>query len=55
MMIDRRKEITGAAGAFDDIFAALIRRADDASGLDAAPGPNIGEGARPMVASGLQR
>ncbi len=55
MMIDRRKEITGTAGAFDDVFAALIRRADDAAGLDAAPCPNIGEGARPMVASGLQR
>jgi hypothetical protein len=56
MVVDRGEEIVaGVAGALDHVFAAFVAGTDDAAGLDAATGPEIGEGTRPVIAAGLQR
>ena len=53
VVIDRRQEIAGATDAFDRVFAALVRGADVTTSLDAAAGPNVGKGPRPVIASWL--
>ena len=41
VMVDRCQKITGAADAFDGVFAAFIGGSDKASGFDAAAGPDV--------------
>jgi hypothetical protein len=55
VVVNRGEEVAGVAGALDHVFAAFVAGADDAAGLDAATGPDVGEGARPVIAARLQR
>ena len=53
-MINRCEKIAGTAGTLDDILTAFVARSDDASGLEAAAGPDIGKGTGPVVTAWLQ-
>jgi len=53
VMVDRGQEIARAAATVDGVFASFVRRADESTGLDAATGPQVREGAWPMVSSRL--
>ena len=54
VMVDRGEEIAGTAGALDHILATLVTRTDDAAGLDAAAGSDVGKSAGPVIAAGLE-
>src|SRR5690606_30368738 len=53
VLVDRREEVARRADALDRVFSLFVGRTDDAAGLDAAAGPDVGEGPRPVVAAGL--
>jgi hypothetical protein len=53
VVVDGGEKVARAAVAFDDVFAFGVGRADDLAGLYAAAGPEVGEGAGPVVAAGL--
>ena len=43
VLVDGGEEIMRAARALDDVFTAFVRGPDDAAGLDATTGPEIGK------------
>lgn len=55
VMVDRGQEVTWSAASFHDIFTSFVGGADVAPRFDSAAGPKIREGARPVVAAGLDR
>lgn len=52
-MIDCCKEISGATDPFDRILTAFVSRSNEASGFNAASGPDVREGPRPVVTARL--
>src|SRR4051794_12097328 len=53
MSVNRREEVAGRVEAVFHVLAVLVGGADDAAGLDAAAGPQLGERVGPVVAAGL--
>ncbi len=53
VLINRCQKIAGTVPMGDGILAEFIGGTDELAALYAAAGPDVGEGARPVIASGL--
>ena len=53
VLINRGQKIPGTVPMGDGVLAKLVGGADELAALNTAAGPDVGEGARPVIASGL--